>query len=159
MKPLHDKHFTLPAAALIPLLHDTRERTLALFEDLDAAQWEVPYLDIVNPFRWELGHVAFFDTFQIPVDSFQKASGDSRMWIRKQNLYDSSTSPTNQRQHDEVYQTPRFKSPDPHPYRHARLAASRCLRENDANRPGVSDIADLSLSTSFDGKPPVGNAV
>ena len=59
MNLLHDKHFTLPASTLIHLLHDTRERTLALFEDLDEAQWEVPYVEMINPFRWELGHARF----------------------------------------------------------------------------------------------------
>jgi hypothetical protein len=98
-------------------------------------------------------------TFQMPVDSFQKASGGSRMLIRITNRYDSSASPTTQRQHDEVYQTPRFRSPDPYPYRHACVAQSRRLRQNDANRPGVSDIADLSLSTPVDGTPPVGNTL
>src|SRR5262249_29483491 len=98
-------------------------------------------------------------TFQIPVDNFQETSGGSRMLIRKQNRYDSSTSPPNQRQHDEVYQTPGLRSPDPYRYRQTRLAVSRCLRENDANRTGLPDIADLSLSTPCDGKHPVGNAL
>ncbi|GIX49224.1 MAG: hypothetical protein KatS3mg131_3435 [Candidatus Tectimicrobiota bacterium] len=57
---LRDKHFTLPAAELIGLLHDARQHTLALVADLDDAQLEVPYLPTVNPLRWELGHVAFF---------------------------------------------------------------------------------------------------
>ena len=35
-------------------------RTLALVEDLSDAQLEVPVFENVNPFRWELGHVAFF---------------------------------------------------------------------------------------------------
>ena len=60
MQPLPDKHFTLPAAELVRLVHDTRERTLALVADLDAAQFDVPLHALVNPLRWELGHVAFF---------------------------------------------------------------------------------------------------
>jgi iron(II)-dependent oxidoreductase len=85
MHPLHDKHFTLPASALIHLLHDTRERTLALFEDLDEAQWEVPYLDLVNPFRWELGHVAFFYEMFIP----QMLDGRGLIMAGVDSLYDS----------------------------------------------------------------------
>jgi hypothetical protein len=46
--------------------------------------------------------------FEIPVDSFQETSGGGRMVIRKSNLDDSSTSTTNQRQYDEVYQMPRL---------------------------------------------------
>src|SRR5712691_9960411 len=75
-----------------------------------------------------------FGTFQIPVDSSQETSGGSRMLIRISNLYDSSTSPTNQRQHNEVYQTPGCRSPDPYRDGQTGLAASRRLRENDANR-------------------------
>src|SRR6266566_646129 len=81
------------------------------------------------------------------------------MLIRISNLYDSSTSTTNQRQRNEVYQTPRFRAPDAYPYRHARVAASRCLRQNDGNRKSLSNIQDLPLPTAFDGEPAVGNAV
>ena len=64
LHPLHDKHFMLSAAALADLVQDTRERTLALLADLQEAQLEVPYLPLVNPLRWELGHIAFFyETF------------------------------------------------------------------------------------------------
>lgn len=41
-------------------LTDARRRTLALVSDLNDAQFEVPELSHVNPFLWELGHVAFF---------------------------------------------------------------------------------------------------
>jgi len=41
-------------------LTDARRRTLALVGDLNDAQFEVPELKHVNPFLWELGHVAFF---------------------------------------------------------------------------------------------------
>src|SRR5947207_13816042 len=85
----------------------------------------------------------FCGTVRIPVDSFQETSGGSRMVIRISNLYDSSTSTTNQRQRNEVYQTPRFRAPDAYPYRHARVAASRCLRQNDGNRKSLSNIQDL----------------
>jgi iron(II)-dependent oxidoreductase len=60
MQPLQDKHFTLSAAELSHLVQDTRARTLALVADLEEAQFDVPYLTLVNPLRWELGHIAFF---------------------------------------------------------------------------------------------------
>ncbi len=41
-------------------LHCTRERTIALVEDLSDVQLDVRQDEIVNPFRWELGHIAFF---------------------------------------------------------------------------------------------------
>src|SRR4030095_6029096 len=84
-------------------------------------------------------------TFQIPVDSFEATSGDARMVICIVNPEDSSPSSTNQRPYDEVYQTPRFRSPDPYPYRHARLVVSRGLRENDTTSPLLSDIHHLPL--------------
>jgi len=45
-------------------------------------------------------------TFQIPVDSFNETSGGGRIVIATSNRYDSSPSTTNQRQNDEVYETP-----------------------------------------------------
>ena len=41
-------------------MRDARRRTLALVEDLPDDKLLVSKLDIVNPFLWELGHVAFF---------------------------------------------------------------------------------------------------
>src|SRR6266481_6294026 len=96
-------------------------------------------------------------TFQIPVDNFNETSGGGTMVILKSNLYDSSPSTTNQRPHDEVYETPRFRAPDPYPDCHDGLAASRRLRANDEHRKILSDIPDLSLSTTFYGQPAVGN--
>jgi iron(II)-dependent oxidoreductase len=60
MQLLQEKHFVLSSAALAGLVQDTRARTLALVADLEEAQFEVPLLALVNPFRWELGHVTFF---------------------------------------------------------------------------------------------------
>ena len=60
MQSLEDKHFELPATELIELVADAHERTLQCVADLDDAQLTVPLLEIVNPFVWELGHVAFF---------------------------------------------------------------------------------------------------
>src|SRR4051794_36271944 len=84
-------------------------------------------------------------TFRIPVDSFQGTSGGSRMFIRISNPYDASTSTTNQRQRNEVYQTPRFSSPDPYRDGQTGVAVSRRLRKNDSDRPVLSDITNLSL--------------
>jgi iron(II)-dependent oxidoreductase len=41
-------------------LLDARARTLELCADLDDDQWMGPRLAIVNPMRWETGHVAWF---------------------------------------------------------------------------------------------------
>jgi len=52
--------FRLPAEQLSALATDARRRTLDLVADLRDDQLEVPYLPMINPLRWELGHVAFF---------------------------------------------------------------------------------------------------
>ncbi len=44
-------------------LADARERSLSYVADLTDEQLEMPLLDIVNPLRWELGHIAYFAEF------------------------------------------------------------------------------------------------
>ncbi|MCC7485636.1 MAG: ergothioneine biosynthesis protein EgtB [Burkholderiales bacterium] len=66
-------------------MHDARERTLELVSDLTDDQLAPPLMEVVNPFRWELGHVAFFyDVFLLPVLG-------AREFLLKgaENLYDS----------------------------------------------------------------------
>ena len=58
--PLGDKHYQLPAPELAEMVRDARNKTLELVGDLDEDELNVPYLEIVNPPRWELCHVAFF---------------------------------------------------------------------------------------------------
>ncbi|MGE3538784.1 MAG: selenoneine synthase SenA [Candidatus Tectimicrobiota bacterium] len=60
MQGLQEKHWTLPSAALQQMVQDARAHTSALVADLDDAQFEVPLLALVNPLRWELGHLTFF---------------------------------------------------------------------------------------------------
>src|SRR5258708_68989 len=49
----------------IELLKEARERTLALVEDLDDDQMIGPRLSIVNPLRWEIGHIAWFQEYWV----------------------------------------------------------------------------------------------
>ena len=85
MKNLTDKHFKLSTSELIKMVNDARERTLELVADLDDEQLTVPLLEIVNPFRWELGHVAFFyDVFLLRV-----LRSDKFLLEGAENLYDS----------------------------------------------------------------------
>jgi iron(II)-dependent oxidoreductase len=85
MQPLHDKHFTLSTAALVHMVQDARERTLALVTDLEEAQFEVPLLALVNPFRWELGHVTFFyEAFLL-----QLLGQTKPLLVGAEDLYDS----------------------------------------------------------------------
>ncbi len=47
-------------AALLSALQQSHDRTLGLVDDLADSQLSVPLQENVNPFLWELGHVAFF---------------------------------------------------------------------------------------------------
>src|SRR5947207_15623768 len=86
MQPLHDKHFTLSTAALVRMVQDARERTLALVADLEEAQFEVPLLEHVNPFRWELGHVtSFYEAFVV-----QLLGKTKRIMVGDEHLCDTS---------------------------------------------------------------------
>lgn len=74
-------------------LLDARRTTLALLDDLDPAQWTVPYLPIINPPLWELGHVGWFmERWCLRLDAQGHASGrpllaDADRW------YDSGRVP------------------------------------------------------------------
>jgi gamma-glutamyl hercynylcysteine S-oxide synthase len=53
----------LTPAELINHLQEARARLLDLVADLDDEQMIGPRLPIVNPLRWEIAHVAFFQEF------------------------------------------------------------------------------------------------
>lgn len=70
---------------LVHQVNDARDRTLELVSDLADEQLLVPKMEIVNPFLWELGHVAFFyDVFLLRV-----LGSDSFLLEGAENLYDS----------------------------------------------------------------------
>jgi gamma-glutamyl hercynylcysteine S-oxide synthase len=50
---------------LIEALQETRARTLELVGDLSEMQMLGPRLQIVNPLRWEIGHIAWFQEFWV----------------------------------------------------------------------------------------------
>ena len=50
----------LTAKELIGWVNDARQRTFDLVADLSDKQIMSPYLSIVNPLLWEIGHVAWF---------------------------------------------------------------------------------------------------
>jgi gamma-glutamyl hercynylcysteine S-oxide synthase len=54
-----------PAIELYKPLYEARQRTLELIEDLSDEQMIGPRLAIVNPLRWEVGHVAWFQEYWI----------------------------------------------------------------------------------------------
>lgn len=73
-------------AQLIEALVETRARTLKLVEDLTDAQLMGPRLQIVNPLRWEIGHVAWFQEFWI----LRHLAGLAPILKEGDELYDSA---------------------------------------------------------------------
>ena len=55
-----DRHSTFPASELQRLVREAAARTSELVGDLSPEQLAVSQQEIVNPFLWEIGHVAFF---------------------------------------------------------------------------------------------------
>ena len=56
---------TVTNGQLIEALKEARTRTLELVADLNDEQLMGPRLPIVNPLRWEIGHVAWFQEFWV----------------------------------------------------------------------------------------------
>ncbi|MFQ5682358.1 MAG: selenoneine synthase SenA [Candidatus Binatia bacterium] len=80
-----NERFKLPASGLFYLVDEARQRTVNLVTDLSDEQLIVPQMEPVNPFRWELGHVAFFyDALVLGV-----LGSDQFLLDGAENLYDS----------------------------------------------------------------------
>jgi len=73
-------------ADLQTLVVDARGRTLDLVRDLSDEQFRVPLLRTINPFLWEIGHIAFFQEYWV----LRNAAGRSPMIADGEGLYDSA---------------------------------------------------------------------
>jgi iron(II)-dependent oxidoreductase len=82
---------------IIALLKDARARTVALVSDLTDDQLSVPMLEIVNPYIWELGHVAYFAEFWTRRNLY----GLAPIIANADQLYDSAKIP-----HDDRWSLP-----------------------------------------------------
>jgi iron(II)-dependent oxidoreductase len=71
---------------LIEALCETRQRTLELIHDLTDQQLMGPRLGIVNPLRWEIGHIAWFQEYWI----LRHLGGLQPILTRGDSLYDSA---------------------------------------------------------------------
>jgi iron(II)-dependent oxidoreductase len=76
----------MDAAMLSDWVVDARRRTLEIYADLDDERLEVPRLRIVNPPRWELGHVAWFQEYWV----LRRALGGAPMRADADALYNSA---------------------------------------------------------------------
>src|SRR5215472_6657672 len=65
---------------------DARARTLDFVQYLSDEQMQVPLLKIINPFLWEIGHVAYFQEFWV----LRHAAGKAPMRDDADSLYDSA---------------------------------------------------------------------
>jgi len=72
--------------AILNALQEARTRTLDLVSDLDEQQLMGPRLQIVNPLRWEIGHVAFFQEFWC----LRHFRGERPILASGDKLYDSA---------------------------------------------------------------------
>lgn len=71
---------------LIAALQEARERTIELIEDLSDERLMGPRLRIVNPLRWEIGHVAWFQEFWV----LRHLGGLPPILTNGDGLYDSA---------------------------------------------------------------------
>ncbi len=62
------------SAEILACYENARAFTRGLVDDLDDAQLLVPHLSIVNPFLWEIGHVAWFQERFVLRDAGRKPS-------------------------------------------------------------------------------------
>lgn len=76
----------ITSTQLIEALRETRWRTLELVGDLSEAQLMGPRLQIVNPLRWEIGHLAWFQEFWI----LRHLGGQPPILKQGDELYDSA---------------------------------------------------------------------
>lgn len=88
-----------PRATLAKWLEEARALTHRAFSLVAPAALEVPCLPIVNPPRWELGHLAWFHEFWI---HRRGDFGAPSLLPRSDRLYDSSNVPHDSRWHLEL---------------------------------------------------------
>ncbi len=88
MDDRHEERPTSGASAgeLVAQLREARHRTRRLTEDLASGELMGPYLPIVNPVLWELGHVAWFHEYW----TLRHAAGHGPLIERGDRLWDSS---------------------------------------------------------------------
>ncbi len=79
----------IPTATLSAWVRDARQRTLELIGDLTDEQMMGPLLSIINPLRWEIGHVAWFQEKWV----LRHAGGTPSLRSDADSLYDSAAIP------------------------------------------------------------------
>jgi len=105
-------------AELAAWVRDARQRTIDLVADLTDEQLMGPQLAIINPFLWEIGHVAWFQEKWVLRD----VAGERSLRVDGDSLYDSAAIP-----HDTRWDLPL-------PSREETLAYMRAVRDRVIER-------------------------
>src|SRR6476659_5895055 len=82
-------------ADLVAQLREVRHRTRRLTEDLSSSELMGPYLEIVNPVLWELGHIAWLHEYW----TLRETAGRAPLIERCARLWDSSNASHKTRWH------------------------------------------------------------
>ena len=106
----------VPADQLAAIMEDAHRRSVALTEGLDDDQLMGPQLPIVNPLRWEIGHVAWFYENFILRDLY----GHAPILPQGDELYDSAAV-----HHDTRWDLPLLGMEET--IRYAGTVKNRCL--------------------------------
>jgi gamma-glutamyl hercynylcysteine S-oxide synthase len=80
---------SISTTTLVAWVRDSRQRTLELIADLSDEQLMGPRLAIINPLRWEIGHLAWFQEKWV----LRHAGGRPPIRSDADSLYDSSAVP------------------------------------------------------------------
>ena len=121
---------------LIEHLSDARTRLFELALDLDDSQWMGPRLATVNPIRWEIGHVAWFQEHWLLRHLHRRPS----LRADSDSLYDSMRVP-----HDTRWDLPLPGRAETLAYAAAVLEGTRALFEQ--REPTARERYFLSLIT------------
>ena len=117
---------TTSSAELAAWVRDARQRTIDLVADLTGEQLMGPRLAIINPFLWEIGHVAWFQEKWV----LRGAAGERPIRADGDSLYDSAAIP-----HDTRWDLPL-------PSRQETLAYMRAVRDRVLERIEAGKVGD-----------------
>jgi ergothioneine biosynthesis protein EgtB len=131
----------METVALTPWLESLREarsRTLVLVADLNDQQMIGPRLDIVNPLRWEIGHVAWFQEYWL----LRHLLGQPPTLLAGDSLFDSARVP-----HDTRWDLPLLSKAETIAY--AKTVLDRVLDEYHRQHDSLSTDAAYFLSLAL----------
>jgi EgtB-related family protein len=119
----------LTAEALAGMVADARQRTLDLVVDLTDEKLMGPQLPIINPLRWEIGHLAWFQEKWV----LRHACGQPPIREDADSLYDSMAIP-----HDTRWDLPLLSREDTLAYlREVRDRVLKLLAEHEPSKEVV----------------------